>query len=50
MRVLVAGGYKGFYCFEGEKKWHPEIENPEVAFPHFAKTIGDYLAEAGVTS
>jgi sugar phosphate isomerase/epimerase len=48
VRVLVAGGYKGFYCFEWEKKWHPEIEDSEVAFPHFAKAIGQYLAEAGV--
>ena len=48
VRVLAQAGYKGFYCFEWEKKWHPEIEEPEVAFPHFARTIREYLAEAGV--
>jgi sugar phosphate isomerase/epimerase len=48
VRVLATGGYKGFYCFEWEKKWHPEIEEPEVAFPHYAKTMREYLAEAGV--
>ena len=48
VRVLATSGYKGFYCFEWEKKWHPEIEEPEVAFPHYAKTMRDYLAEAGV--
>jgi sugar phosphate isomerase/epimerase len=48
VRVLAAGRYKGFYCFEWEKKWHPEIEEPEIAFPHYAKTMGRYLAEAGV--
>jgi len=48
VRVLAAGGYKGYYCFEWEKKWHPEIEEPEVAFPHYAKTMGEYLAAAGV--
>jgi sugar phosphate isomerase/epimerase len=47
VRVLVQGGYQGFYCFEWEKKWHPEIEEPEVAFPHYAKTMRDYLSEAG---
>jgi len=47
-KVLAAGGYKGFYCFEWEKKWHPEIEEPEVAFPHYAKIMAGYLAEAGV--
>jgi sugar phosphate isomerase/epimerase len=48
VRVLAANGYKGFYCFEWEKKWHPEIEEPEVAFPHYAKVMADYLAQAGV--
>jgi hypothetical protein len=48
LRVLVAGGYKGFYCFEWEKKWHPEIEDPEVASPHCAKAIGQHVAKAGV--
>ena len=45
--VLAKNGYKGFYCFEWEKKWHPEIEEPEVAFPHYAKTMAEYLAAAG---
>jgi sugar phosphate isomerase/epimerase len=40
--VLVRGGYKGFYCFEWEKRWHPEIEEPEVAFPHFVATLRKY--------
>ncbi len=48
VKVLGAGGYKGFYCFEWEKKWHPEIEEPEVAFPHYAKVMAGYLAEAGI--
>jgi len=48
VRVLATRGYKGYYCFEWEKRWHPEIDEPEVAFPHYAKTMRDYLAEAGV--
>lgn len=48
VRVLAQAGYKGFYCLEWEKKWHPQIEEPEVAFPHYAKTMREYLAEAGV--
>jgi sugar phosphate isomerase/epimerase len=47
-KVLAAGGYKGYYCFEWEKKWHPEIEEPEIAFPHYAKTMREYLTAAGV--
>lgn len=46
--VLARNGYKGYYCFEWEKKWHPEIEEPEVAFPHYAKTMAEYLSAAGV--
>ena len=47
--VLAKAGYAGYYSFEWEKRWHPEIEDPEVAFPHYARTVGKYLAEAGVT-
>src|SRR5450759_126113 len=48
VRVLAENGYKGYFCFEWEKRWHPEIEEPEVAFPHYARTMRDYLAEVGV--
>jgi sugar phosphate isomerase/epimerase len=48
--VLARGGYQGFYGFEWEKKWHPEIEEPEVAFPHYAKTMVEYLSAAGVAA
>jgi sugar phosphate isomerase/epimerase len=44
VRLLKAGGYKGYYGFEWEKGWHPEIEEPEVAFPHFVETIRAYLS------
>jgi sugar phosphate isomerase/epimerase len=46
--VLARGGYRGFYGFEWEKRWHPEIEDPEVAFPHYAKVMREYLDAAGV--
>jgi sugar phosphate isomerase/epimerase len=48
VKVLADSGYKGFYCYEWEKKWHPEIEEPEVAFPHYVSVMTDYLAQAGV--
>lgn len=48
VKVLAGAGYTGIYCFEWEKRWHPEIEDPEVAFPHYAKTMGEYLRAAGV--
>jgi sugar phosphate isomerase/epimerase len=38
-------GYKGYYCFEWEKVWHPDIQEPEVAFPEYARVVGGYLKE-----
>lgn len=35
--LLSQGGYAGYYTLEWEKKWHPEIEPPEVAFPQFVR-------------
>jgi sugar phosphate isomerase/epimerase len=46
--VLARHGYRGYYGFEWEKTWHPEIEEPETAFPHYAELMRKYLAEAGV--
>jgi sugar phosphate isomerase/epimerase len=30
---LAASGYEGWYTFEWEKRWHPELAEPEVALP-----------------
>ena len=43
MDSLKRSNYKGYYSFEWEKKWHPEIQDPEIALPHFAKEIIHYL-------
>jgi sugar phosphate isomerase/epimerase len=43
VNILDKNGYKGFYCFEWEKGWHPEIEEPEVAFPQFVERMREYL-------
>jgi sugar phosphate isomerase/epimerase len=34
-QVLKNGNYPGYRSFEWEKRWHPEIAEPEVAFPQF---------------
>jgi sugar phosphate isomerase/epimerase len=44
VNILANAGYKGYYCFEWEKGWHKEIEEPEVAFPHFVQKMREYLA------
>lgn len=38
-------GYAGYYCFEWEKMWHPDIAEPEVAFPDYARVMTGYLKE-----
>lgn len=39
LHVLKTGGYAGYYSFEWEKLWHPEIQEPEIALPHFANNF-----------
>jgi len=48
VELLVAAGYTGYYSFEWEKAWHPEIAEPEVAIADFARVMTEYL-EAGST-
>ena len=43
MGILMKGGYKGYYSFEWEKLWHPEIESPEVALAHFPKVMAQHF-------
>jgi sugar phosphate isomerase/epimerase len=46
MQTLAATGYKGYFCFEWEKLWHPEIAEPEVAIADFAKVARGYLQKS----
>ena len=36
---LANDHYKGYYSFEWEKLWHPEIAEPEVALAHYPNAI-----------
>jgi sugar phosphate isomerase/epimerase len=38
-------GYKGYYCFEWEKVWHPDLLEPEAAFPDYVRVMTGYLKE-----
>ncbi|HJR68350.1 MAG TPA: sugar phosphate isomerase/epimerase family protein [Gemmatimonadaceae bacterium] len=48
VEALAQTGYRGFYSFEWEKRWHPEIEEPEIAIRHYAEVATEYLRAAGV--
>ena len=43
IRVLQAHGYDGWILFEQEKRWHPNLAEPEVAFPAFVKWVRPLL-------
>ena len=42
--------YDGYVCFEWEKYWRPEIEEPEVALPDFANTIRSLIWDQSDTT
>src|ERR1051325_2577306 len=46
IEALAKTGYRGYYSFEWEKRWHPEIEEPEIAIAQFATVAGEYLRGA----
>lgn len=35
INILSKNGYKGYYSFEWEKLWHPEIAEPEIALADY---------------
>jgi sugar phosphate isomerase/epimerase len=37
--LLQKGGYKGYYSFEWEKMWHPELAAPELALADYAEVM-----------
>lgn len=43
MDILYKDDYKGYYSFEWEKLWHPEIEVPEKAIAHYSKVMREHF-------
>jgi len=43
-QVLADAAYAGPYTFEWEKRWHPHIEEPEVALPRFVEYMRSLAA------
>ena len=41
--LLAAGGYPHWISVEWEKRWHPEIEDPEVALPQHLELLTKWL-------
>ncbi len=36
-QILKGGSYNGYLSLEWEKRWHPDIPEPEAAFPQFVE-------------
>ncbi|HEY2080396.1 MAG TPA: TIM barrel protein [Streptosporangiaceae bacterium] len=43
--LLSGDGYEGWISVEWEKRWHPEIEEPEVALPQHLSVLNTWLTE-----
>ena len=44
--LLDQGGYQGWISVEWEKRWHPEIEDPELALPQHIELLRTWQREA----
>jgi sugar phosphate isomerase/epimerase len=42
--LLAKGGYKGYYSFEWEKLWHPELAEPELALADYPKAMKKHFS------
>ena len=45
LRLLKERGYRDFISVEWEKKWHPELAEPEVAYPQHIALLKEYVRE-----
>jgi|SRR6516162_1471408 len=45
IQALRSIGYTGYYCFEWEKVWHPDLQDPEIAFADYARVVSGYLQD-----
>ena len=39
MEILVRDEYKGYYSYEWEKLWHPELAGPELALADYPRAV-----------
>jgi len=43
IRILKQNRYQGWLTFEHEKRWHPDLPEPDIAFPAFVQWIKPIL-------
>ena len=40
--MLIQGGYSGYATLEWEKRWHPELLEPEIVFSHYVQKMREW--------
>jgi sugar phosphate isomerase/epimerase len=45
LSLLSAGGYQGWISVEWEKRWHAEIEDPEIALPQHFELLETWMRQ-----
>ena len=41
--LLAADGYQGWISVEWEKRWHPEIAEPQIALPQHLRVLAEWM-------
>ncbi|MGP7997157.1 MAG: sugar phosphate isomerase/epimerase family protein [Streptosporangiaceae bacterium] len=47
LALLARAGYPGWISVEWEKRWHPEIEEPEIALPQHLAVLTQWMEGTG---
>lgn len=43
LNLLIQGGYQGYAILEWEKRWIPDLPEPEVAFPQYVAKMREWM-------
>ena len=43
LELLVSAGYRGWISVEWEKRWHPEIAEPQIALPQHLRVLAEWM-------
>jgi hypothetical protein len=43
LALLAAGGYRNWVSVAWEKRWHPEISEPEIALPQHRRVLAEWM-------
>ena len=43
LKMLINDDYNGYVTFEWEKRWHPYLPEPEIAFPRFVEKMREWF-------